>query len=136
MYQVRPVKFSLLRQAVAFCSPQRELSGAHSKAEHSWGHFEGSKSELRPARVVMDLSELELSLGKDPCLVAMGSNIHEAHLSAIYRGNGNKTQQMTCSQQDVRASQCLSALREISQEEKPSMPQLPLHLSYSGSACS
>ena len=84
----------------------------------------------------MDLSELELSLGKDPCLVAMGSNIHETHLSAIYRGNGNKTQQMTCSQQDVKASQCLSALREISQEEKVSMPQLPLHLSYSGSACS
>lgn len=43
--------------------------GAHSKAKHSWGHSEGSKSEHRAA---MDLSELELSLESDPCLVAMG----------------------------------------------------------------
>lgn len=84
----------------------------------------------------MDLSELKLSLESDSCLMAMGLR-RTRHLSAIYRGNRNKAQQMTCSQQDVQASPCLSAPRDISQEErKLSVPQLPLHLSYSGSACS
>lgn len=79
----------------------------------------------------MDLSELKLSLESDSCLMAMGLH-HMRHLSAIYRGNRNKAQQMTCSQQDVQASQRLSAPRDLSQEErKLSMPQPPLHLSYS-----
>lgn len=96
----------------------------HSKS--CWGHTqcraqlgthsEGTKSEHRAIRLVMDPSEMELSLESDPCLVATGAIPSMRHLSARYRGNRNKTQQVTCSQQDVQASWCLSALREISQE--------------------
>lgn len=64
----------------------------------------------------MDPSEMKLSRESDPCLVATGAITSMRHLSARYRGNRNKTQQVTCSQQDAQASWCLSALREISQE--------------------
>lgn len=103
---------------------KRMPSVLHSKS--CWGHTqcraqlgrhsERTKSEHRAMLLVMDPSEMELSRESDPCLVATGAITSMRHLSARYRGNRNKTQQVTCSQQDAQASWCLSALREISQE--------------------
>lgn len=89
-------------------------------------HSERTKSEHRAMRLVMEPSEMKLSLKSDPCPVATGAITSMRHLSARCRGNRNKTQQVTCSQQDVQASWCLSALREISQEgESQHAPRSP-----------
>lgn len=96
----------------------KSFCGAHSRAEHSWGHFLKAQNQ---STWQCGSQCIFLSWGcRWRVILAWwqwGYYIHETHLSAIYRGNRNKTQQVTCSQQDAQASQCLPALREISQKE-------------------
>lgn len=67
MYQVQPVKGKQMPSVL-----HSESCWGHIQKQSTSGDAEGSKSEHRAAQVVMDLSELELSLESDPCPVALG----------------------------------------------------------------